>query len=43
MADRVLIMEAGRIVEEGTPERLFAHPQHALTKALMEARLPDVA
>ena len=43
MADRVLIMEAGRIVEEGTPERLFAQPQHALTKALMAARLPDVA
>ncbi len=42
MADRVLVMEAGRIVEEGTPEDLFANPQHALTKALMAARLPDV-
>ena len=43
MADRVLVMEKGRIVEEGTPEQLFAQPQHRLTKALMAARLPDVA
>ncbi|QYO77473.1 dipeptide ABC transporter ATP-binding protein [Devosia salina] len=43
MADRVLVMERGRIVEEGAPEQLFAHPQHQLTKALMAARLPDVA
>jgi peptide/nickel transport system ATP-binding protein len=43
MADRVLVMEAGRIVEEGAPDRLFASPQHRLTKALMAARLPEVA
>ncbi len=43
MADRVLVMEAGRIVEEGAPKQLFAAPQHRLTKALMAARLPDVA
>jgi len=43
MADRVLVMEAGRIVEEGKPADLFANPQHALTRALMAARLPDVA
>ncbi len=43
MADRVLVMEAGRIVEEGRPDELFAAPQHALTRALMDARLPDVA
>ena len=43
MADRVLVMEAGRIVEQGTPDRLFAAPQHRLTKALMAARLPEVA
>lgn len=42
MADRILVMEAGQIVEEGTPEELFADPQHKLTKALMAARLPDV-
>ncbi|MBO9589365.1 ABC transporter ATP-binding protein [Devosia sp.] len=43
MADRVLVMEAGKIVEEGKPDALFAAPQHRLTKALMEARLPDIA
>jgi peptide/nickel transport system ATP-binding protein len=43
MADRVLVMEAGRIVEQGTPDQLFASPQHRLTKDLMAARLPEVA
>jgi len=42
MADRVLVMEAGKIVEEGAPAALFAQPQHRLTKALMAARLPDI-
>ena len=40
MADRVLVMEQGRIVEEGRPAELFAQPRHRLTKALMAARLP---
>lgn len=43
MADRVLVMEAGRIIEEGTPAALFANPQQPLTRALMAARLPDVS
>ena len=43
MADRVLVMEAGRIVEAGKPDQLFAAPQHRLTRALMAARLPEVA
>jgi peptide/nickel transport system ATP-binding protein len=42
MADRVLVMEAGRIVEEGSPDALFAHPNHRLTQELMAARLPEV-
>lgn len=42
MADRVLVMEAGHIVEEGTPATLFEQPQHRLTQALMAARLADV-
>ena len=42
MADRVLVMEKGRIVEEGAPQRLFAEPEHSLTRALMAARLPEV-
>ncbi|KQN76979.1 ABC transporter ATP-binding protein [Devosia sp. Leaf64] len=42
MADRVMVMEAGRIVEAGSPKTLFADPRHSLTKALMAARLPDL-
>ena len=42
VADRVLVMEAGRIVEEGKPAEIFAHPQHGLTQELMAARLPEV-
>ncbi|ODT65901.1 MAG: hypothetical protein ABS75_29585 [Pelagibacterium sp. SCN 63-23] len=43
MADRVLVMETGRIVETGAPAALFAQPRHRLTQALMAARLPDIA
>ena len=43
MADRVLVMEAGKIVEEGKPSRIFAEPQHRLTRDLMAARLPEIA
>ncbi|MGV3649974.1 MAG: dipeptide ABC transporter ATP-binding protein [Devosia sp.] len=42
VADRVLVMEAGRIVDEGTPQALFAAPSHAMTKALLAARLPEI-
>jgi len=43
MADRVLVMEAGKIVEEGKPAEIFANPQHRLTRDLVAARLPDIA
>jgi len=43
MADRVLVMEAGEIVEEGKPEQIFAAPQHRLTRDLVAARLPEIA
>jgi peptide/nickel transport system ATP-binding protein len=43
MADRVMVMEAGKIVEEGTPAQIFANPQHRLTRDLMAARLPELA
>ena len=38
MADRVLVMEAGQIVEEGRPQALFARPRHRLTRELMDER-----
>jgi peptide/nickel transport system ATP-binding protein len=42
MADRVLVMERGAIVEEAPPETLFAEPRHPLTRALVAARLPPI-
>jgi oligopeptide/dipeptide ABC transporter ATP-binding protein len=39
LADRVLVMYAGEIVEEGTTEDVFGQPRHPYTKALL-ASLP---
>ena len=35
MGDRVLFMDQGVIVEEGTPDQLFNHPKHERTKAFL--------
>jgi peptide/nickel transport system ATP-binding protein len=37
LADRVYVMQKGRIVEEGPTETVFASPRHAYTQALMAA------
>jgi peptide/nickel transport system ATP-binding protein len=37
IADRVYVMQSGRIVEQGMTEALFASPQHAYTRALIAA------
>lgn len=34
-ADRVIVMYAGRVVEEGPVERVFRQPQHPYTQALL--------
>ena len=39
VARRVVVMDAGRIVESGPPERLFVVPEHARTRALLAAVL----
>ena len=39
MADRVCVMSAGRIVESGPAERVFARPQHASTQRLLQHTL----
>ncbi|MFP4643316.1 MAG: ABC transporter ATP-binding protein [Spirochaetales bacterium] len=38
MADRVLVMYAGKIVEQGTVHDLFHNPQHPYTKGLIGSR-----
>ena len=38
MADYVVVMYAGRIVEQGTVEEIFAHPAHPYTVGLMASK-----
>lgn len=38
MADYVVVMYAGRIVEKGTAEEIFAHPAHPYTIGLMNSK-----
>ena len=38
MADNVVVMYAGRIVEQGTAEEIFAHPAHPYTIGLMASK-----
>ena len=37
IADRVAVMRYGEIVESGTAQAIFAHPQHPSTQALLSA------
>ena len=37
MADRVLVMYAGQIIESAPSERLFSHPVHPYTQALLSS------
>ena len=37
MCERVSVMYAGTIVEEGTADQLFAHPRHPYTLGLLQS------
>ncbi|WP_171240314.1 ABC transporter ATP-binding protein [Ruegeria sp. HKCCA5491] len=44
ITDRVMVMQAGRIVEQGETEQVFSDPQHPYTRTLIDAApvLPDI-
>ena len=31
IADRIIFMDGGKIIEEGTPEKIFTNPEHERT------------
>jgi len=39
MADRVIVMRRGNVVEEGLADQVFQDPQHAYTQQLVHAKL----
>ncbi|MBW1595566.1 ABC transporter ATP-binding protein [Streptomyces sp. JJ38] len=41
LADEVVVMRAGRVVESGPAQRLWLAPQHAWTRALLGEERPD--
>jgi ABC-type glutathione transport system ATPase component len=38
VASRVIVMQAGKIVEQGTADQVLGHPSHPYTRALLAAR-----
>lgn len=42
VADRVVFIDQGRIVEQGDPEQVFAHPQHDRTRSFLDRVLHPV-
>jgi peptide/nickel transport system ATP-binding protein len=42
MSDRILVMKEGRVVESGTADEVFEHPQDPYTRRLLTA-LPRLA
>ncbi len=40
IADRVIVMYKGKIVEQGTVKNIFVNPQHPYTKSLLACRPP---
>ncbi len=44
ITDRVMVMQAGKIVEQGETEQVFTHPRHPYTQKLISAapQLPEI-
>ncbi|MEO8756130.1 MAG: ABC transporter ATP-binding protein [Devosia sp.] len=42
VADRVLVLDKGKIIETGAPAQLFEKPQQPLTQQLVAAQLPEI-
>jgi len=40
-ADRVIFMDEGLILEEGTPDKMFSAPEHARTQEFLSQILPQ--
>lgn len=43
IADRVLVLDQGRVVEQGTVREVFAAPQATVTRSLLQAEWPALA
>jgi peptide/nickel transport system ATP-binding protein len=43
LADRILVMAQGKVVEEGSFADVYSRPSHALTKALLKRQVPNLA
>jgi polar amino acid transport system ATP-binding protein len=39
MADRVLMFDRGKILEQGPPDKIFKDPEHDRTKSFIQAVL----
>lgn len=42
LADRVLVVADGKVVDQGKPASLLGNPQHEITRSLLAARLPPI-
>ena len=43
IADQVLVMDEGEIIESGTPREIFTNPQNNITRLLVESHFGPIA